>query len=69
AVDNARARAGQYAAAAGVEVGNVLSISETGVSMPPVYEAGDKGESGSPTPVEPGSQELSVSVSVVFALD
>lgn len=69
AVDNARARAGQYAAAAGVEVGDVLSISETGVSMPPVYAAGDKGESGSPTPVEPGSQELSVSVSVVFALD
>lgn len=69
AVANARARAGQYATAAGVEVGDVLSISETGMSMPPVYEAGDKDEGGSPTPIEPGSQELSVSVSVVFALD
>ena len=69
AVANARARASQYAAAADVEVGDVLSISEIGVSMPPVYEAGDKSEGGSPTSIEPGSQGLSVSVSVVFALD
>lgn len=69
AIANAMARAGQYAEAAGVEVGEVLSISETGVVMPPVYATGDKGESASPTPLEPGTEDLTVTVSVVFALD
>ncbi|MFZ9627730.1 MAG: SIMPL domain-containing protein [Ilumatobacteraceae bacterium] len=69
AIENARARADQYAAAAGVEVGDVLLISETSVSSPPIYGRVDtEGGGSAPTPIESGSQELSVSVSVVFAL-
>lgn len=68
AIANARARAEQYASAAGVHVGDVLVISESNVSVPPAYDRGESTGGGTPTPIEPGSQELSVTVSVVFAL-
>ena len=57
------------AVAAGVTIGDVLVISETSVSSPPIYGRVDtEGGDSAPTPVESGSQELSVTVSVVFAL-
>lgn len=70
AIENAGVRARQYAEAAGVEVGDVLQISEANVAYTPIYEEGDKQSDGgaTPTPVEPGSQQLSVSVTVVFEL-
>ncbi|MFM8267696.1 MAG: SIMPL domain-containing protein [Ilumatobacteraceae bacterium] len=70
AIDNAVERARQYADAAGVDVGDVLQISEVTVAYTPIYEEGDKPSDGgsTPTPVEPGSQQLSVSVTVVFEL-
>ena len=68
AIENATSRAARYAAAAGVTVGDVLVISETSVSSPPIYDRVDTEGGGAPTPVESGSQELSVTVSVVFAL-
>lgn len=70
AVANARERAGQYADAAGVEVGKVMVISETSVSWPTDIRYGDKGseDSGTPTPVQTGTQRLTVSVSVVFQI-
>ena len=71
AIDNAKTRAGQYAGAAGVKVGQVLQISEVSVSPPPQYyaTAGAYDGSKSSTPVQTGTQDMSVSVTVVFALE
>jgi uncharacterized protein YggE len=72
AIANAQKRAGEYAAAAGVKVGAVMQISEVSVSQPPVYWADGAGaardESIAPTPVQIGTTEISVSVTVVFEL-
>lgn len=71
AVANARERAGQYADAAGIEVGRVMVISETSVSWPTDIRYGDKSDEGggsTPTPVQTGTQRLTVSVSVVFQI-
>jgi uncharacterized protein YggE len=69
ALENARARAGQYAAAAGVEVGEIVKIVETpiGDAIPYMMEARElAADSGAA--IEPGSQELVVDVTVVFAM-
>jgi uncharacterized protein YggE len=73
AIDNAKKRASEYATAAGVSVGAVLQISEQSVSSPIPYMyremAADSSASGLPsTPIEPGTQDMSVSVTVVYAL-
>jgi uncharacterized protein YggE len=71
AIVNAKTRAGQFAEAAGAKVGEVLQISEVSVSPVPVYYAGAAdtaaGKAAS-TPVQTGTQDMSVSVTVVFAL-
>jgi uncharacterized protein YggE len=69
AVADARARAETYAKAAGVSVGRVLSISETGRAQPYPVAYAARAEASSDVPVEPGSQKLSQSVTVVFAID
>jgi uncharacterized protein YggE len=73
AINNARKRAGEYADAAGVAVGGVLQISEVSVSNPvPLYYdsiAADSSGAGAPTPIETGTQDLSVSVTVVYQLN
>ena len=69
ALENARARAGQYAAAAGTEVGEIVKIVETptGGPIPYMVEARElAADSGAA--IEPGSQELAVDVSVVFEM-
>ena len=69
ALENARARAGQYAAAAGTEVGEIVKIVETPAGGPIPYAmdmAAPEGEGR--LAIEPGSQELVVDVSVVFAM-
>lgn len=72
AITNAKQRATEYATAAGAGVGAVVQISEVGVQMPqPLYYAADRAaaEGGATsTPIEAGSQELSVSVTVVYEL-
>ena len=70
AIDNATARAGQYAAAAGVKVGQVVQISEVSVGPMPIYYAEQSGavKDASFTPIQSGTQDMSVSVTVVFAL-
>ena len=63
ALENARARAGQYAAAAGTEVGEIVKIVETptGGPIPYMVEARElAADSGAA--IEPGSQELAVDV-------
>jgi uncharacterized protein YggE len=74
AISNARKRAGEYADAAGVSVGGVLQISEVSISNPvPMYYersvAADSSVAGAPTPIETGTQDLTVSVTVVYELN
>ncbi len=70
AVADAKARAGQYADAAGRKVGPVQSIKET-VQPPrpvPVYLSAAPMPAGKAVPIDPGTSELTVTVEVVFAL-
>jgi uncharacterized protein YggE len=70
AIDNAKVRAGQYATAAGANVGGVLQISEVSVSPMPVYAAPTASGAAKDayTPIQSGTQDLTVSVTVVYAL-
>jgi uncharacterized protein len=71
AIDNARARAEQYAAAAGTEVGRILRIMESTVPTRVFARAGamPAADAAESIAIEPGSQELGVDVSVVFAME
>jgi uncharacterized protein YggE len=71
ALENARARAEQYAAAAGTEVGEIIKIVETPSGGPIPYYADARmeyAEDAAALAIEPGSQELAVDVSVVYAM-
>jgi len=71
AIANAKKRAGEYAAAAGVKVGGVVQISEVSISDPiPLYAraSADVGGVAASTPIETGTQDLAVSVTVVYEL-
>jgi hypothetical protein len=72
ALANARAKAEQYAAAAGAELGGVVSIVE-GASYPPIIygdvarmEAADAAPAG--PPISPGQLDLTIDISVTFAI-
>lgn len=70
AMADAKAKAQQYAAAAGQTLGPVISITETpastGASQPP---AAASGAAASPTvPISAGSQQIGVTVTVTYAL-
>jgi uncharacterized protein YggE len=72
AVAEAKRRADQLAQAAGASVGTVLSINESAqeIPSPMPYAAGaatSVADSAAP-PIEPGRQELQLSVQVVFEL-
>jgi uncharacterized protein YggE len=70
AIADAKTRAGQYASALGQTLGPVVSVSESQPSVPfPVYGAAfaEAGKS-MPVPVHPGSRQLTVTVTAVFAL-
>jgi uncharacterized protein len=67
AIANARRRADLYAAAAGAELGSVLTISETTNASPralPMARAAAVG----PVPIEAGTRTLTVDVNVTYAL-
>ncbi len=71
AIANARARAEQYAKAAGATLGGVLKIVEGSVPTPVIYEARAAtvpAGADSKVAVAPGSQELAADVSVVFEM-
>jgi hypothetical protein len=69
AIRDARTKAGQYAKALGEPLGQVISISDDGNAQPIEQNAlAATAASGSPVPISPGSQQLSVSVTVVFAV-
>lgn len=71
ALDNAEKRATEYAAGLGRSLGKVVQVSEEGTSNPVSYdadfEAADRASAGSFV-VEPGSQELSARITVVYTL-
>jgi uncharacterized protein YggE len=73
AVDQARQHAEQLATAAGGSVGAVLSIDEATQEVPmPIAAAPATTMAGAPsaaTPIEPGRQQLQLSVKVVFGLE
>jgi uncharacterized protein YggE len=71
ALANAKVRAEQYAAAAGVELGGVLRIVETSVASPVMYRelaAAAPAADSAKVAVEPGSQDLAADISVVYEM-
>ncbi len=68
AVTEARTRAGQLAAAAGASVGPVLSIDSSSQSTPFPYAASAPATTVAGPPIEPGRENLQLTVQVVFAL-
>jgi uncharacterized protein YggE len=71
AVERARTQAGQLAKAADVGLGEVKKITERRADLPYAMERSFAADSGAATsaPIEPGTQELSVDVTVVFAIE
>ncbi|MDP4030790.1 MAG: SIMPL domain-containing protein [Candidatus Beckwithbacteria bacterium] len=69
AVEDARKKAEQVAAASGRKLGKALTVSEGFSSQPgPLYRAMEADMALTPTPVEPGSSQTSKTVTVVFEL-
>jgi uncharacterized protein YggE len=69
AIADAKSRAETYAAAAGVKVGVILSISESSGSTGPILRAPATGGSfDSATPIQPGETTVSASVAIRFAI-
>jgi uncharacterized protein YggE len=69
AFDDAKDRANQYAQLSGLELGKVISITESGGATPPTpmpYSRG--GAEMAAVPVEPGQQTVGFSVTVIFEL-
>jgi uncharacterized protein len=67
AVANARARATTLAEAAGVSLGEVTSIVESGQPEGPYY-ATDLMRSAAKAPIEPGREQVTATVTVTFAV-
>jgi uncharacterized protein len=65
AFDDAKARAEQYAQLSGLELGDIISISEAGQAPSPAPMPRAAAE---PVPLEPGQQKVSFSVTVVWEL-
>jgi uncharacterized protein YggE len=76
AVKDARSHADAFATAAGVTITGVASISETTISTPwPWYGVADaSGKGGAPgapsvpTPVQPGTQDITITVTVSYTI-
>jgi len=69
AVKRAHTQAQQLADAAGVSLGSVVSIDEQNVAIPyPRASTAGAADAASSIPIEPGTQTLTVSVSVVYAI-
>lgn len=72
AVVQAKAKAETLAKGVGVSIGGVVSISETSAPIPYPYYYGPAAEAAGdksvPTPVQPGMNEVSVTVAVTFLI-
>ena len=70
AVDNAREKAEAIAQASGRKLGKVLSVSEGATSRPgPILFRAEVGMDDEGVPIEPGSQTVSKTVTVIFELE
>ena len=70
AIADGKSRAETYAAAAGVKLGVILSISESSSSTGPILRAPATGGSfDSATPIQPGETTVSASVAIRFAIE
>jgi hypothetical protein len=68
AVADATAKAAQYARALGEPLGPVVSVTDQAYAQPlPVYGAESSAAAKASVPISPGTQQLSVSITVVFA--
>ena len=67
AMRDARAKAGQFARAAGETLGQVLSISPVASSSPPVFGPMNSAAGSAAVPISPGSQQVTATVTVVYA--
>jgi uncharacterized protein YggE len=69
AIDDARRRAEVMAKAAGKSLGAIISVSEAGVSIPPIaYQMDARVAAESAVPIEPGQLDITAGVTVVFEL-
>jgi uncharacterized protein YggE len=70
AVADARVKAAQYARALGQPLGPVVSIADQSSSQPVefAYSSGAAARNPAAVPISPGTQQLSVSITVVYAL-
>jgi uncharacterized protein len=69
AVADATAKASQYAKALGEPLGPVISLSDQAVTQPlPEFSVANGAAAKAAVPVSPGTQQLSVSITVVFAV-
>ncbi|MBN2085059.1 MAG: SIMPL domain-containing protein [Anaerolineales bacterium] len=71
AVADARARAEEVAKGLGVKVGKVLTVNEYGVTVPYAMDKGYAigGGGGSSVPIQAGSWDVTMTVSVVFEIE
>ena len=67
AVADARASAQSLASASGLVLGRITAIVEGGGSSPQPYAVADKAMVAGSTPIEPGTQQLTATVTVTFA--
>lgn len=71
AIHDAQAKASQFASALGEHVTGVISVSDQSARVPVPFFAGEaapRASAGSVVPVSPGSQQVSVQVTVVYAI-
>jgi uncharacterized protein len=69
AMQDAAAKAQQLASLAGVTLGKVFYISESGSYIPPIrWASSAEGVSGS-TPISPGELDITITVQVAYAID
>ncbi|GJF08362.1 hypothetical protein NGTWS0302_18550 [Mycolicibacterium cyprinidarum] len=69
AFEDAKDRAGQYANLSGLNLGKVISISESGGTLPPQPMPSPRGMMESAVPLEPGEQTVGFSVTVIWELN
>lgn len=67
AVANAKAKAEQFAKATGRELGAVVSLTESVTQQPPIAYSGAAVARDAAVPISAGSQDVGVSVTIVYA--
>lgn len=68
AIQDARKQAEDIAAAAGIKLGNIITINDIASSVPGIYREYDKAAISESVPVQPGQLEMTVQVEIVYAI-